>query len=255
MERRGATVAGFVCAKCGSEYGAGEVSTTCPSCGVDGIVDVLYDYDDIAARFPKDKLIDTNEESHWRYLPLLPVGSEETLPALRTGWTPLYLAEGVLGLSNLYVKDDSRNPTASLKDRATSVAMARATEEGVTAVAAASTGNAGCSLAGFAAAQELPCYIFVPATAPRPKVAQLLVYGATVFAVDGSYDDAFDLAMEAIRTFGWYNRSCAVNPFLVEGKKTVALEICEQLGFRAPDKVFVPVGDGCIMSGVYKGFA
>jgi threonine synthase len=110
-------------------------------------------------------------------------------------------------------------------------------------------------LAGFAAAQGVPCYIFVPADAPRPKVAQLLVYGATVFAVDGSYDQAFDLALQAIERFGWYNRCCAVNPYLVEGKKTVAFEIAEQLGFDVPDKVFVPVGDGCIVSGVYKGFA
>ncbi len=152
------------------------------------------------------------------------------------------------------MKDDSLNPTASLKDRATSVAIARAKEEGASAVAAASTGNAGSSLAGFAAAEHVPCFIFVPANAPKPKIAQLLVYGATVFAVDGSYDDAFDLAAQAIEHYGWYNRSCAVNPYLIEGKKTVAFEICEQLGFRAPDKVFIPVGDGCITSGVYKGF-
>ncbi len=255
MERRGATVTGFACAKCGREYAPGEVALTCGDCGAEGILDVLYDYDEIAREFSRADLERSRENSHWRYLPLLPVGSEETLPVLRTGWTPLYHAEGVLGLPHLYVKDDSMNPTASLKDRATSVAMARAVEEGVSAVAAASTGNAGCSLAGFAAAQGLPCYIFVPANAPAPKVAQLLVLGATVFAVDGSYDDAFNLASEAIATFGWYNRSCAVNPYLVEGKKTVAHEICEQLDYDVPDKVFVPVGDGCIMSGVYKGFA
>jgi len=185
----------------------------------------------------------------------MPVESLEHAPPLRVGWTPLYHVKGVLGLLELYIKDDSLNPTASLKDRATSVAVARATQEGVKAVAAASTGNAGCSLAGFAAASRMPCYIFVPKTAPRPKVAQLLVYGATVFTVDGSYDDAFDLANKAIERYGWYNRCCAVNPYLVEGKKTVAFEICEQLDFQAPDRVFVPVGDGCIMSGTYTGFA
>ena len=255
MERSGARVTGLLCAKCGREYAPGEVSYTCADCGTEGILDVLYDYDEIAQEFSRADLERSRENSHWRYLPLLPVRSEETLPVLRTGWTPLYHAEGVLGLPHLYVKDDSTNPTASLKDRATSVAMARAVEEGVSAVAAASTGNAGCSLAGFAAAQGLPCYIFVPANAPAPKVAQLLVLGATVFAVDGSYGDAFNLASDAIATFDWYNRSCAVNPYLVEGKKTVALEICEQLDYEVPDKVFVPVGDGCIMSGVYKGFA
>lgn len=252
---RGATVTGLRCAKCGAEHSVKAARFTCPDCGPDGILDVLYDYDEVAKHISRETLAASQQNSHWRYLPLLPVGSMASAPRPRTGWTPLYHLPGHLGLSGLHVKDDSGNPTASLKDRATSVAIARARDEGVTAVAAASTGNAGCSLAGFAAAEGLPCYIFVPKTAPRPKVAQLLVYGATVFSVDGSYDDAFDLAMAAIERFGWYNRCCAVNPYLVEGKKTVAFEICEQLGFRAPDRVFVPVGDGCIMSGTYKGFA
>jgi threonine synthase len=255
MGRTGATVTALVCAKCGLSHGPGAASYTCPSCGTDGILDVQYDYDEILGRVSREAFAETGDGSLWRYLPLLPVASDDSIPPLRTGWTPLYDASGLLGIRRLYIKDDSGNPTASLKDRATTVGIARATEEGVSAVAAASTGNAGCSLAGFAAAAGLPCYIFVPADAPGPKVAQLLVYGATVFAVDGSYDDAFDLAIEAIDKFGWYNRCCAVNPYLVEGKKTVAFEIAEQLGFEAPDVVFVPVGDGCIMSGVYKGFA
>jgi len=254
-EERGARVTGLSCVKCGREYGPDEVRYTCPDCGVEGILDVHYDYDEARARLTRDTLERSDEWSLWRYAPLLPIESTRTVPVLRTGWTPFYDVSGLLGLRKVYVKDDSRNPTASLKDRATSVAVARAVGEGARAVAAASTGNAGCSLAGFAAAEGLACYIFVPRDAPRPKVAQLLVYGATVFAVDGTYDDAFDLAIESIETFGWYNRCCAVNPYLVEGKKTVALEIAEQLGFEPPDKVFVPVGDGCIMSGVYKGFA
>ena len=254
MADRGATVSGLTCMKCGREFAAGEVAYTCPTCGLEGILDVHYDYDAIADTFTRDDLKRSRENSHWRYLPLMPVGERDSLPRLRAGWTPLYEREGLLGLSSLFIKDDSGNPTASLKDRASSVAVARAVAEGAAAVAAASTGNAGSSLAGFAASEGLPCYIFVPANAPRPKVAQLLIYGATVFAVDGSYDDAFDLAAKAIERYGWYNRSCAVNPYLVEGKKTVAFEICEQLGFRAPDRVFIPVGDGCITSGVYKGF-
>ncbi len=252
---RGAAVTGLQCAKCGAVHAPDDARYTCPDCGPEGILDVLYDYDDVAERVSRAALESTKENSLWRYVGLLPVESLDSAPRPRTGWTPLYHLPGHLGLNGLHVKDDSGNPTASLKDRATSVALARAREEGVDAVAAASTGNAGCSLAGFAAAEGVPCYIFVPRTAPRPKVAQLLVYGATVFAVDGSYDDAFDLAMRAIEEFGWYNRCCAVNPYLVEGKKTVAFEVAEQLGFRAPDRVFVPVGDGCIMSGTYKGFA
>ncbi len=254
MGRAGATVTGFTCLKCGRDYAPGEARYTCLDCGTEGILDVFYDYREAASRLTREALAASRDDSIWRYLPLLPVESVEHIPRLRTGWTPMYEVPGLLGLDRVYVKDDGRNPTASLKDRATAVAMARATAERVSAVAAASTGNAGCSLSGFAAAQQTPCYIFVPATAPRPKVAQLLVYGATVFAVDGSYDDAFDLAIQAIEEFGWYNRCCAVNPYLVEGKKTVAFEVAEQMCFDVPDKVFVSVGDGCITSGVAKGF-
>lgn len=254
MARKGARITGLICAKCGAEHGASEARYTCPACGLEGILDVQYDYAEMEREVTRDTLRADPERSMKRYLSLLPVESDACFPRLHTGWTPLYRAAGVLGLPRLWIKDDSRNPTASLKDRATAVAMSRAAEEGVTAVAAASTGNAGCSLAGFAAAAGVPSYIFVPAGAPKPKVAQLLIFGATVFAVDGTYDDAFDLAMEAIEVFGWYNRCCAVNPFLVEGKKTVAFEVAEQLDFAVPDKVFVPVGDGCIMSGVHKGF-
>ncbi len=255
MAQSGARVVGLKCMKCGREYSHREAAYTCESCGLEGILDVLYDYDEIARAFTREDLAASREGSHWRYLPLMPVASSDSLPVLRAGWTPLYPGRGLLDLRDLFIKDDSLNPTASLKDRATSVGIARAVAENASAVAAASTGNAGSSLAGFAAAEHVPCYIFVPADAPKPKIAQLLVYGATVFTVEGSYDDAFDLAAEAIEHYGWYNRSCAVNPYLVEGKKTVAFEICEQLGFRAPDKVFIPVGDGCITSGVYKGFA
>jgi threonine synthase len=254
MFEKGAAVAGLTCMKCGREYAPGEVAYTCEDCGFDGILDVIYDYDDIGRHLTRESLEREPENSHWRYLPLMPVASADHMPSPRVGWTPLYRGRGLLDLQHLFIKDDSLNPTASLKDRATSVGIARAVAEGASAVAAASTGNAGSSLAGFAAAEHVPCFIFVPADAPKPKVAQLLVYGATVFAVDGSYDDAFDVAAAAIEHYGWYNRSCAVNPYLVEGKKTVAFEICEQLDFRAPDKVFIPVGDGCITSGVSKGF-
>ncbi|MBN2565305.1 MAG: threonine synthase [Candidatus Eisenbacteria bacterium] len=254
MWETGAQVTGLVCMKCGREFAPDEIAYTCCDCGLEGVLDVLYDYDAIARVFSRSDLVASRDNSHWRYLPLIPVGKRGSLPALRVGWTPLYERKGLLGLGRLFIKDDSLNPTASLKDRASSVGVARAIAQGATAVAAASTGNAGSSLAGLAASEHVPCFIFVPADAPEPKVAQLLIYGATVFAVEGSYDDAFELAAQAIDCYGWYNRSCAVNPYLVEGKKTVAFEICEQLGFRAPDRVFIPVGDGCITSGVYKGF-
>jgi threonine synthase len=149
------------------------------------------------------------------------------------------------------LKDDSRNPSASLKDRASLVAILRA--EGRT-VACASTGNAASSLATQAAAAGMSCVIFVPRNAPRAKIVQLLMCGATVFSVQGNYDEAFDLCIAACERFGWYNRNTGYNPYLVEGKKTVGLEIAEQLGWEPPDTILVPTGDGCIISGVYRGF-
>ncbi|MEE8424626.1 MAG: threonine synthase, partial [Elusimicrobiota bacterium] len=160
----------------------------------------------------------------------------------------------LLGLSNLYLKDDGRNPSASLKDRAGAVAVARARSLGRKVAAGASTGNAASSLACLSAGTELKPVVFVPKAAPEAKLAQLLVYGATVLSVDGSYDDAFDLCLAACEEYGWYNRNTGYNAFTREGKKTVSFEIAEQSGWTAPDTVFVPVGDGNILSGVWKGF-
>src|SRR5947209_12585536 len=191
----------------------------------------------------------------WRYRALLPVSySQKTMLPLTIGGTPLYAVERLrshLGMSDLWLKDDTRNPSASLKDRASIIAVMLA--EGKT-VACASTGNAAASLAVQAASIGLPCYIFVPHNAPRAKIVQLLMCGATVFAVQGTYDEAFDMCIEACNTFGWYNRNTGYNPYLVEGKKTVGLEIAEQLGWQVPDSILVPTGDGCIISGVYRGF-
>src|SRR5947207_8702354 len=196
-----------------------------------------------------------HDSTFLRYRALLPVSySLIGIPALAIGGTPLYSVKRLrshLGMRNLWLKDDSRNTSASLKDRASIIAVILA--EGKT-VACASTGNAASSLAVQAASVGLPCYIFVPQNAPRAKIVQLLMCGATVFAVQGSYDDAFDLCIEACNAFGWYNRNTGYNPYLVEGKKTVGLEIAEQLGWQVPDTVLVPTGDGCIISGVYRGF-
>jgi len=256
-------VTGLQCVRCGRRYGSTEASYTCPACGDEGILDVLYDYDRVKERLDRDLLARSPERTMWRYAPLLPV---ETVGAagqpalhvspLTVGWTPLYRAERLadeLGVGCLYVKDDSRNPSASLKDRASAVALVRARQQGAAVIAAASTGNAASSLACLCASVGQCCTIFVPETAPPAKVAQLLIFGAQVLLVRGSYDDAFDLCMEACRAYGWYNRNTAVNPYLSEGKKTVVLELCEQLNWDAPDLVFVPVGDGCIIGGVAKG--
>jgi len=245
------------CLLCGSEYTPDEVTYTCPKCGDDGILEVIYDYEEIKKHFSKESLKSNEDYSMWRYLPLLPVDDPSKIGPLKVGWTPLYEAKRIredLGVSHLWIKDDGRNPTASLKDRASAIAVVKAQELGKKIVTCASTGNAASSLAGASASVGLKNYIFVPRTAPKAKIAQLLVFGATVLAVKGSYDEAFDLSIKATKKFGWYNRNTAFNPYMVEGKKTVALEIIEQMNFEVPDYVFVSVGDGCIISGVAKGY-
>src|SRR5438876_948098 len=243
------------CVLCGARYDPVEVDYTCPACGPLGVLRVHYDYEQIAERISRASLAEDHDSTCWRYRALLPISySHMGTPALAIGGTPLYLVKRLrahLGMENLWLKDDSRNPSASLKDRASIIAVMRA--EGKT-VACASTGNAASSLAVQAASVGLRCYIFVPHNAPRAKIVQLLMCGATVFAVQGSYDDAFDLCIEACNTFGWYNRNTGYNPYVVEGKKSVGLEIAEQLQWQFPDSVLVPTGDGCIISGVYRGF-
>lgn len=245
------------CVKCGKEYDAAEVLYTCPDCGIDGILDVVLNYDQIKKELTHDYLKKNTDYSLWRYLPAIPIEDTKGIQPLQVGWTPLYDVKKLskeTGLPSFYLKDDSRNPTASLKDRASAVGVAKAVELGRDVMCAASTGNAASSLSGFAASAGIKTYIFVPETAPEAKVTQLLIYGSNVFLVKGTYDEAVELCFKATDEFGWYNRSCAINPYLVEGKKTVAYEICEQLGWKAPDIAVVAVGDGCSIAGVWKGF-
>jgi threonine synthase len=157
-------------------------------------------------------------------------------------------------MAQLWAKDDTTNPSGSLKDRASAVALLKARELGYQEIATASTGNAAASLACLSASIGMACHIFLPQSAPRAKVAQLLIFGADVLPVQGTYDDAFNLCVDACRDLGWYNRNTGYNPYTVEGKKTVSMEIAEQLAWGSPDTVIVPVGDGCILSGVWKGF-
>ncbi len=243
------------CVICGAIYNPDKIEYTCPTCGPLGVLEVHYDYARIAQRISRVTLMNDHDATFLRYRALLPVSySQMEVPSLAIGGTPLYTVKRLrshLGMGDLWLKDDSRNPSASLKDRASIIAVMLA--EGRT-LACASTGNAASSLAVQAASVGLPCYIFVPYNAPRAKIVQLLMCGATVFAVQGSYDDAFDLCIEACNTFGWYNRNTGYNPYLVEGKKTVGLEIAEQLQWQVPDSILVPTGDGCIISGVYRGF-
>lgn len=251
---------GYQCSVCGAQYAPDEVTYTCPQDG--GNLDVVLDYAALKRRGMTD-LIVADDRSLWRYLPLLPVrdpGGEQT-PLRRAGGTPMYappLLSRNLGLAHLWIKDESPNPTASFKDRASAVVVARAREIGAEVVVTASTGNAGAALAGMAAAVGHQAVIFAPRTAPPAKIAQLRVFGAQVLLVDGNYDAAFDLSIEAANAFGWYCRNTGYNPFTAEGKKTAAFEIWEQLrGRLSPARrlsVFVSVGDGNIISGLHKGF-
>ncbi|HBV88331.1 threonine synthase [Desulfosporosinus sp.] len=251
-------VLGLRCVDCGKQVPAVPGTYTCPTCGKKGgIMDVEYDYKVINQLTSREQLSQSKDYSIFRYMPFLPIYPDSARPHLRVGWSPLYKPEGLgksLGMSNLYVKDDGQNPTASLKDRASIIAVIKAVEEKAPTVAASSTGNAASSLAGSAAAMGIKSVIFVPSRAPQGKIAQLLIFGATVISVQGSYEDTFRLSAEAIDRFGWYNRNAAINPYLVEGKKTVALEIAEQLNWEVPDWVVLSVGDGCTIAGVWKGF-
>jgi threonine synthase len=251
------------CPICDRRYALEAVTYTCRDCGSVGTLDMVYDFEALrealapAAANPLTRAT-PGQPSMWRYRPLLPVLDDAHIPALPVGWTPLVPAERLAEryeLAELWLKDDGRNPTASLKDRASAMVAARAREIGAPVVTTASSGNAAAALAGLCASAGLRAVIFVPASAPQAKITQLLVYGATVFLVQGTYDDAFDLSVQAAETYGWYCRNTGMNPYTTEGKKTAAMEIAEQLGWRAPDVLIVSVGDGNILAGQYKGFA
>ncbi len=253
---------GYQCSICGSDYAPGEVQYVCPKDG--GNLNVILDYEAIRKNFTIEDITSRTDFSLWRYLPLLPVadpGGQNT-PLRQAGWTPTYRPAGLaepLGLRQLWVKDEGRNPSASFKDRASSVVVARARQIKAEVVVTASTGNAGAALAGMAAAVGQKAVIFAPRTAPPAKIAQLLIYGAQVILVDDNYDAAFDLAIEAAQEFGWYCRNTGYNAFTAEGKKTAAFEIWEtvllgQDQLHRPLTVFIPVGDGNIISGIHKGF-
>lgn len=255
---------GYQCTLCETQYDIDQVMYTCPRDG--GNLDIILDYDSIR-KIRSKKLIQSEEFSLWRYISLLPVNdpSGHQTPFRAAGWTPLYAPRQLidrLDLKYLWIKDESRNPTGSLKDRASAVVVARAREIGAEVVVTASTGNAGAALAGMAAAVGHKAVIFAPKSAPPAKIAQLLVYGATVYLVDGNYDAAFDLTIQAVDEFGWYCRNTGYNPFTAEGKKTSAFEIWEALRTGLitcqptikPLCIFVSVGDGNIISGIHKGF-
>lgn len=247
-------VAHLECLVCGRTFEPKEVDYVCPDHGDEGVLDVIYDYEDIGRTVDRDAI---GLASMWEYRPLLPVPVDATVPPLRVGGTPLYESRslaGRAGLRQVWVKDEGVQPTGSLKDRASAMALAKADELGAAVVTTASTGNAAAALAGLGASVGRDTVIFVPATAPEAKVAQLLAFGATVLLVDGSYNDAIELCLRIGDRFGWYNRTTGFNPYMSEGKKTVAYEVAHQLGWQVPDVIVVSVGDGCIIGSLWKGF-
>jgi threonine synthase len=244
---------GYRCFACAAIAPADYDGFLCPGCG--GNLDITYDYaavaEEVAIGFAQE------QPELFRYQPFLPVRAPASRFPLRIGGTPLYEASRLgqqAGLRRLYLKDETGNPSASLKDRASAVALCRAIDIGARVVSTASTGNAGSSLACLAAALGMQAVVFVPANAPAAKLTQLLSYGAKVLAVQGSYDEAYDLCLAASDEFGWFNRSTGFNPFTREGKKTCSFEIWEGLDGEVPDRVVVPTGDGNILSGIWKGW-
>jgi len=249
----------FRCTECGAFYQEAEVQFVCPACAraqqpsgvLRGVLEVVMDA--LPAAWPA--ALPASPEFLRAFLPL---PKTDFLPPIPVGDTPLLPVPHLrraMGMKNLWVKDDTRNPSGSTKDRASLLVVAKAREYGRETVAAASTGNAATALAAVAAAGGVRAVVFVPAAAPQAKLVQMQSYGAVVLPVDGTYDQAFELCLEACRTFGWYNRNTALNPFTIEGKKTVALEIAAALAPSALDAVLIPTGDGVILSGVAKGFA
>ncbi len=233
----------YICSECGREYPITPEFMLCPVCResqspdepLRGILEVRYAADGLV-----------------RLEDLCPV-EKAFFPEIPVGNTPLWKAERLATHRGLYLKDDTMNLTGSFKDRASLLVAAFAQKHQCREIVLASTGNAGSSMAGIAAACGLTCTLFLPRTAPRAKMVQALQYGARVVSVDGNYDKAFDLSLEYSEKKGLLSRNTAYNPLTIEGKKTAAFELFEQLG-KAPDYVFVPAGDGVILSGMYKGF-
>ncbi len=247
------------CSECGREYASARDRLVCDDCSahqepgspIRGVLEV--ELDDLPRAWPSAQPDDPAFLTGF-----LPLTSPDLLPPLAVGGTPLLDAPRLresLGLSHLSLKDDTRNPSGSTKDRASLLVVAKALEYGYETVATASTGNAATALAAVGAAAGVRSVVFVPASAPEGKLAQMLSYGADVVPIEGSYDDAFELCLEACDEFGWYNRNTGLNPFTVEGKKTVALETAAAMAPETPDVVIVPTGDGVILAGVAKGFA
>jgi len=246
-------VLGLKCRECGAEYPA-VIQNTCYECF--GPLEVNYDWDYISSHISKEKIA-AGPKSIWRYADLLPLESEKRID-LGAGFNTLHRAErlgAALGLDELYILDESVNPTNSFKDRVTSVAISKAIEFDVKAVGCASTGNLAAAVGAHAAKAGLPAYIFIPATIELGKIVQMLVYGPNVIAVEGTYDDANRLASEVADSHpDWAFVNINIRPYYTEGSKTIAYETAEQLNWEAPDHVVVPMASGALLCAISRGY-
>src|ERR671937_1097139 len=239
-----ARVLGLRCRECGAEY---ELRPThaCEMCF--GPLDVVYDYAEIGARVSREK-IEAGPPSIWRYRDLLPVPDEAPLVTLGEGFTPLVRAERLgaeLGLSNLWLKNDSMNPTNSFKDRVVSVAVSWARAHGFETIGCASTGNLANSVAAYAARAGLECFVFVPDDTEEGKLVATGVFEPNIVEVHGSYDDVNRLCSQLIEERDWAFCNINVRPYYAEGSKTLTFETAEQLGWRLPDEIIIPIASGC----------
>ncbi|KPL12051.1 hypothetical protein AMJ85_02225 [candidate division BRC1 bacterium SM23_51] len=247
----------MACVRCERTFDVLKRALWCPDCGMEGILDVQYDYNSIGKVLTPGRLVQTTIRTQWRYLPLLPVRGFKQVPPLEVGWTPLYEARALaetIGMDQVWLKDEGKNPTGSIADRATMVAATRAREDNYSMVTCGTTGNTALSAAAVAASASLRATLFVSQDASDGYVAQLLLLGCDVFVVEGSYEDAIRLSLRCAEEYGWYNCNKAINPFLVEGKKTVAFEMGEQMHWAVPDCVVVAVAEGCTIAAVWKGY-
>ncbi|RIE15827.1 threonine synthase [Candidatus Cryosericum septentrionale] len=252
------------CVGCGREYEPEPARFVCDSCATEthdgvlvhsGLLTVCF-----GASHPPSAVTDNGDmpgAGMWRYGQCLPVPRGHPVVSLGEGGTPLLRCRGlgdVLSLTGLHLKLEHINPTGGFKDRESSVAVTMATLFGARTVACASTGTLAASLAAYASRGGLQCFVFVPETTPAEKTIQMAVAGAVVVRVKGIYERALALQIEACGEYGWYMCSSALNPYRMEGDKTIAFEICEQLGWIAPDWVVVPTGGGGNLAGEWRGF-
>src|ERR671929_2073202 len=246
------TIQSLRCRECGAEYEARFIYV-CEECF--GPLDVIYN---LPSGIKKDIFTSRSEKTYWRYFELLPVTDKNNIIDLNAGFTPLQYADRlgkeIGGLKNLFIKNDSVNPTFSFKDRPAGVAVSKAREIGLKAVGCASTGNLASATAAHAAKAKLPCYIFAPSDIEQAKIAQALSYGAEFVAVEGTYDDVNRVASIIGDSKGFGIVNINMRPYYVEGSKTLAYEVAEQLSWQVPDSLIIPVGSGAMLNAICKGF-